>query len=223
MHRKRDPDTTDPHMSQHAAAISLSVRDEDASAPSPSAGGSRDDAALFEQFIGGDDRGFLELYRRHNPRLLLYTLKVLGDRPRAEDVTQESWERLIAMRGTGQLLRNPMGFLLRVARNLCIDAMRARRYHTPLDELHEANHPASKLEPLTELESLALESLEQLPFEQREVLVLNYYCGYRFEEIATMLGRTPEAVWARASRGRTRLRQIVADALANEEKRRENR
>ena len=37
------------------------------------------------------------------------------------------------------------------------------------------------------------------------------------------LGKTPEAVWARASRGRARLRQIVADALAEEEKRRENR
>jgi RNA polymerase sigma factor (sigma-70 family) len=222
MHTKRDPDPNASFMSQNAAVPSTSVCDEDAPAASSGAA-SRDDAALFEAFIGGDDRAFLELYKRHNPRLLLYTLKILGDRPRAEDVTQESWERMITMRGSGQPLRNPMGFLLRVARNLCIDAMRARRHHVALDDLHEASHPKVSPEPLSELESLALESLEQLPFEQREVLVLNYYCGYRFEEIATMLGRTPEAVWARASRGRARLRQIVSDALANEEKRRENR
>jgi RNA polymerase sigma factor (sigma-70 family) len=220
MNRASDPNAS--LMSQNAAALSLNASDENAEA-SLSGAATRDDAALFEQFIDGNEKAFLELYRRHNPRLLLYTLKILGDRPRAEDVTQESWERLIAMRGSRQLLRNPMGFLLRVSRNLCIDAMRARRHHVPLDDLHEASHPKSLPEPLSELESLALESLEQLPFEQREVLVLNYYCGYRFEEIATMLGRTPEAVWARASRGRARLRQIVSDALANEEKRRENR
>jgi RNA polymerase sigma-70 factor (ECF subfamily) len=177
------------------------------------------DTALLERFVAGDDRAFLELYRRHNPRLLLYAMKILGDRPRAEDVTQESWERLIALRGSTQQLRNPMGFLLRVARNLCIDALRARRYHTALDELHESAHPSIAPEAMSELESLALESLEQLPFEQREVLVLNYYCGYRFEEIATMLGKTPDAIWARASRGRARLRQIVTDAIAEEENR----
>lgn len=187
------------------------------------AAGACDDAVLLDRFVDGDDRAFLELFRRHNPRLLLYAMKILGDRLRAEDVTQESWERLIHLRSSRQSLRNPMGFLLRVARNLCIDSHRARRHHVALDELSESAHPTSSSQPMSELEEIALESLEQLPFEQREVLVLNYYCGYRFEEIATMLGRTPEAVWARASRGRARLRQIVAGAIADQENRRENR
>jgi RNA polymerase sigma-70 factor, ECF subfamily len=207
-------------MSSTAAAIPMTARDEDAPRPRGVAVTSSDDAALLEQYVNGDDRAFLELYRRYNPRLLLYALKILGDRPRSEDVTQESWERLIALRGSDQQLRNPMGFLLRVARNLCIDALRARRYHTSLDDLNEGAHPTSSTEALSGLEELALESLEQLPFEQREVLVLNYYCGYKFEEIATMLGRTPDAIWARASRGRARLRQIVSEAIAEEEKRR---
>jgi RNA polymerase sigma-70 factor (ECF subfamily) len=207
-------------MSSTAAAVSMSV-DDGGTTPIPAqAAAVNDDAALLERFVNGDDRAFMELYRRHSNRLLMYAMKILGDRPRAEDVTQEAWERLIALRGSDQQLRNPMGFLLRVSRNLCIDALRARRYHTALDELHESAHPTSSLQPLSDLEQLALESLEQLPFEQREVLVLNYYLGYRFEEIATMLGKTPDAVWARASRGRARLRQIVSDALAVEEKRR---
>ena len=177
---------------------------------------------LLARFIDGDDAAFLELFRRYNPRLILYAMKILGDRVRAEDVAQEAWERVIALRRSRQQLRSPMGFLLRVARNLCIDAMRARRHHATLDDVNEGAHPNSSSDELSELEQLALDSLEQLPFEQREVLVLNYYCGYRFEEIATMLGRSPDAIWARASRGRARLRQIVATAL-DEENRRENR
>jgi DNA-directed RNA polymerase specialized sigma24 family protein len=67
------------------------------------------------------------------------------------------------------------------------------------------------------LEELALASLEKLSFEYREVLVLNLYCGYRFDEIAAMTGKTPDAIWARASRARAQLRKMVASAINQEE------
>ena len=64
-------------------------------------------------------------------------------------------------------------------------------------------------EERSDLEEKLVAALDSLPFETREILVLNAYCGYRFDEIATMLDKSPDAVWARASRARAQLRRMV--------------
>jgi DNA-directed RNA polymerase specialized sigma24 family protein len=56
---------------------------------------------------------------------------------------------------------------------------------------------------------MVLASLDELSFDHREVLILNIYCGYRFDEIAAMMGKSPDAIWARASRARAQLRKAV--------------
>ena len=43
------------------------------------------------------------------------------------------------------------------------------------------------------------------------------YSGYTFEEIASMLGKSPDAIWARASRARKKLRELVVVEIEREE------
>ncbi|MGA1308250.1 MAG: RNA polymerase sigma factor [Candidatus Kapaibacteriota bacterium] len=50
------------------------------------------------------------------------------------------------------------------------------------------------------MEELVNSSLDSLKFEDKELLVLNMFCGYRFDEIAEMMGMSPNAIWTRASR-----------------------
>ncbi len=171
-----------------------------------------DDASLFSRFMKGDDEAFLHLFRRHNERLHLYCLKIVGDRDQAEDLTQEMWERVIELRRSPSEVRNPVGLLLRIARNLCIDHLRKARRLLSLTELEETDLPTYSIREPSEMEEIALASLEKLPFEYREVLVLNLYCGYRFDEIASMLDKSSEAVWATASRARRKLRTMVLTA-----------
>jgi RNA polymerase sigma-70 factor, ECF subfamily len=168
---------------------------------------------LFEQFLSGDDEAFILLYREHHVRLHTYCLKILGVAAQADDITQEIWERVIRMRSDPPRLRNPAAFLVRMARNLCLDSLKSRRRHFALDLLPESSHPTVVPTDRSEREEIVLAALDKLSFDYREVLVLNHYCGYRFEEIATMLGKSPDAIWARASRARTRLRQLVLPAL----------
>lgn len=172
-----------------------------------------DDATLLNTFLTGEDDAFLVLFRRHNQRLFTYCLKIVGDQGLAEDVTQEMWERVIGLREKPQEVRNPVGLFLRIARNLCLDHLKKNRRLVPLDDSDEYNHPAGKGEELSELEEMAVAALDRLPFEYREVLVLNLYCGYRFDEIAVMMGKSSEAIWAQASRGRAQLRKIVAQEI----------
>ncbi len=172
------------------------------------------DTDLFQRFREGDNGAFGELFRRHNPRLFLYCLKIVGDHQGAEDVTQEMWEKVIGLRADkGAEVRNPVGLLVRMARNLCIDHLRRSSRMVVMDEIDERAQPMFANSDPSEAEEVAVAALDQLPYDYREVLVLNIYCGYRYDEIATMLDKTPDAIWARASRARTQLRRIVAASM----------
>lgn len=178
--------------------------------PHERADAGRTDAALVERFLAGEKAPFLELYDRHNDRLLVYCLKVLGDRDVAGDVTQELWERVLRLRGSGRRIDNPLGYFFKIARNLCLQhrKKKSRGMYQSLSLLPESALPVDRDAP-SPLEELILGSLELLSFDHREVLILNMYCGYRFEEIAVMLGKSPEAIWKRASRARRELRELV--------------
>lgn len=191
-------------MSQYTATLETKLV-EDIPSSMESAGA---DAFLLERFQRGEDGALVELFDRHNRRLLIYCQKLVGSREQAKDITQELWMRVLRLRGGSQKVTNPVGFFLKIARNLCLNHIEARRSHTPLDSLPELAHPVAG-GGLSEMEELILSSLERLSFEHREVLVLHIYCGYRLEEIAAMTGKSPEAIWKRASRARKELRTLV--------------
>ncbi len=172
-----------------------------------------DDVALFEQFMDGNDNAFVTLFERHNQRLYVYCLKIVSNSDLAHDLTQEMWERVIHLRRKPREVRNPVGLFLRIARNLCIDHLRARKHSASLSDLDDSAHPSHTMRERSEREELALRALDKLPYDYREVLVLNLYSGYRFDEIAEMLGKTPEAIWTRASRARSQLRSMIMAEL----------
>lgn len=172
------------------------------------------EAALFARFLAGENDAFVELFHRFDRSLRLYCRRVLGEDAVADDIVQETWERVIAMRGERQAVERPAGLLYRMARNRCIDHLRRARRSISIDEMPEDElSGVEATESGGEMIDAVIEGLEALPFEAREVLVLHHYCGYRFDEIAAMLERTPEAIWARASRARKHLRSIVNSIL----------
>lgn len=172
------------------------------------------DTDLFGRFLAGDDRAFRDLFHRHNGRLLLYCRKIVGNGAQAEDLTQEMWAKVIELRRRPSEVRNPVGLLLRIARNLCIDHLRKGQRLLSLADLDDESVPDHTVRQPSEMEERALIALERLPFEYREVMVLNLYCGYRFDEIASMLDKSSEAVWAMASRARRKLREMILAATA---------
>jgi RNA polymerase sigma-70 factor (ECF subfamily) len=177
-----------------------------------------EDSRLVARFIAGDNGAMETLFDRHNHRLFLYCVHLVRSRERAEDLTQEMWERVIRMRDERRLTaENPLGLLVRIARNLCLDALRRDRRHDSLDELPDSAHPVDRIPELGHLEELVIIALAHLPLEQREVLVLNAYSGYQFDEIAAMLGEPYGAVRTRAWRARAHLGRIVAAMVGIDE------
>ncbi len=174
---------------------------------------------LFEAFLGGNDAAFAELYGDINPRLSAYCHKLSPGH--AEDLMQELWERVLAMRAPRSQKKkleviNPQAFLFRMLKNLAIDHYRGNRSlqgtvisldETPWVE----NQSAHTNDAPSDIEALVLEAFEKLSDDDREVLVLNIYSGYSYGEIAEMLGKSIDAIWQRASRARVKLRKIVID------------
>ncbi len=183
--------------------------------------------SVFEAFLAGDDAAFAELYRELNPRLSAYCHKLVrssqagSTAPRADDLMQELWERVIAMRSRAgstapRGVMNPTAFLFRMLKNLAIDEHRKTKNEISIDEhssheTHESYGINEQESQESDIECIILEALEKLSPDDREVLVLNIYSGYNFGEIAEMLEKSPDAIWQRASRARAKLRKIVIE------------
>jgi RNA polymerase sigma-70 factor, ECF subfamily len=182
------------------------------------------DAAHFTRFLAGDDAAFMQLFDRHTHRLFLYCLKFLGDREAAEDVVQDLWERVIKLRtAPREAPDNVLAFLYRIARNLCLNRRRDQKGQTSLEGLTEHEHPRADARELSQHEELVIAALPRLPIAHREVLILNAYAGYRFDEIAEMLGEPVGAIRTRAWRARAQLGRIVSALIALDESEDEER
>ncbi len=181
------------------------------------------DTQLFSRFLEGDDAAFMELFDRHTHRLHMYCLKFVGNRRQAEDLVQDIWERLIRFRSDEKgALENPVGFMIRIARNLCLNHIRDRKMAASLDDLPDWQHPKAVAAELSHNEELVIAALPHLPTSYREVLILNAYSGYRFDEIAEMLGEPVGAIRTRAWRARVQLGRLISALMEFDEKQDDN-
>lgn len=145
-----------------------------------------------------DDRLLRALYAEHGGPLLGYILRLTGgDRQQAEDVVQETLLR--AWRHPEALTGRPVRpWLFTVARNLVVDAHRARQARppeageAPLAVLPAADDLDRALESWTVAEALA-----DLSPQHRAVLVQTYYRGLSVAETAIVLGIPPGTVKSR--------------------------
>jgi RNA polymerase sigma-70 factor, ECF subfamily len=191
------------------------------SALSPVAQGAVEDASLLADFIAGDDGAFVELFDRHNQRLYLYALKILGDEQLAEDLLQELWERVIRLRlkPPEQPVQTPGAFFMTMTRNLCFNLLKQQKRRGVLNEeirldLTESVGRGARPEvERHELGEMMDRALATLSIESREVLVLQCYSGFSYEEIAETLGMTVTAIRMRASRARTQLRAAIESMI----------
>ena len=169
------------------------------------------DDVLFHSFLEGDDRAFMELFHRHTPRLYAYCHKIVGDTEIANDILQDVWERMARFRSEQrEAPRSPLGLLIRITRNLCLNHKRDRRPSIPLEEIPLLHQPHVRIDGMTEMEEAVIVALDHLPEPQRELLILHSYSGYDYEEIAEMMEESVGSIRTRAWRARVKLGRIIA-------------
>ena len=157
-----------------------------------------------------DDPVFTTLWTAHRRRMLDLAFRILLDLRDAEDVVQEAFSRLARTDIAG--LDDPEGWLVVVTSRLCLDRLRTRR-RRPTDALDVADDPFDPraLEPSSQVTlvdnvTLAMHVLlERLSPAERTSFVLHDVFQYPFEEVGTIVGRSPSACRQLASRARRTL------------------
>lgn len=177
------------------------------------------DDILVTQVAEGNSDALETLYDRYASIVLGLLLKIVADRPLAEDVLQETFWRVWQSASTYQAERGSFtGWLFRIARNLAIDALRRRNVRPQAWNAVEAGEPILEQIPDTGLEvleqvQLNMESqqirvsLASLPGPQRQVIELAYFYGMTRQEIAQATGEALGTIHTRARLALQRLRE----------------
>ncbi|MDN5796708.1 MAG: sigma-70 family RNA polymerase sigma factor [Intrasporangium sp.] len=144
-----------------------------------------------------------------------------GAEDAAQDVAQEVCMAVLSALPTYEHRGLPFeAFAYRVAARKLADAQRAvMRTPTPVAELPDAvdDDPGPEDRAVTRAEArIALELMEQLPVQQREILTLRVAVGLSTEETAASLGMTSGAVRVAQHRALTKLRGLMATRTASE-------
>ena len=163
-----------------------------------------DDRELLSLVAARDEAAFQRLYGRYADRVFRYALTLLRDRHLAEEVVQETmvavWRGAGSFKGGSQVST----WIFGIARNQAHALRRreARGAREPEEPLVLPD-PAGPLER----EGRVLAALEGLPPEQREVVVLAFYEGLSYREIAELLGVPEGTVKSRMYFAKRKLRE----------------
>jgi RNA polymerase sigma-70 factor (ECF subfamily) len=184
----------------------VSVQEKLMSTPITGVGGS-EEGRLVRQAIrrakGGDSEGIHFLYVRYYDDVLRYVNSLVRDFHEAEDITHNVFAKLMTAITKYEERAVPFtAWIMRVARNAALDHLRARRaVPTETVRIADEKEADSGLEVGLDIR----EALEELPVDQREVLVLRHVMGLSPVEIAGTLKKTESSVHGLHHRGRRAL------------------
>jgi RNA polymerase sigma-70 factor (ECF subfamily) len=173
-----------------------------------------DDSQLYESLSKKKDSAeaaFAELYARYSNRIYAYCLRLTGNSEDARDIFQETFIKFYNSCKTTKNFDNVPGYLLTIARNLCINYHRDRKFSTELTDFNLPKH--NNLYEQKELMQVLATALELLDIDYREAFILRQYQGLDYEEIAKLTDSTIPAVKNKVWRAKEKLKDILAPYL----------
>jgi RNA polymerase sigma-70 factor (ECF subfamily) len=154
---------------------------------------------LVERGQQGDREALEELYLLHFDRIYSYLHMSVGNRHDAEDLTTQTFLKMLEAIGKFRWRSAPFSaWLFRIAHNLAMDHFRTTRRWQPEEEVPEPEPPEESAAEEEALESIGrrsmLELIENLSPEQQQVLTLKFVFNFSNGEAATILGKTEGAI-----------------------------
>lgn len=158
------------------------------------------DDVLVQSYANGNNEAFDTLLARHQSRLLNYITQLTANRQLAEDIFQETFVKAIMTIRQGNYTESGKfgAWLARIARNLVIDHFRQEKAEATLSTDDEGVDILNRKELSEHTVEDGIVDLQirddvrrlvrELPDQQREVLLMRYYQGLSFKEIAEQTG-----------------------------------
>lgn len=146
----------------------------------------------------GDEAALRELIERYSPGLRLFLCKITGQESLADDLLQESWFDVYRKINSLRSADSFAAWLYRIARDKAYRHLRRRSLPSESDDGNLAETIAADESGFSFDEAAELRAaLDDLPLEQREVLLLRFVEDMSYEQIAQVVGRPVGTVRSR--------------------------
>ena len=178
------------------------------------------DDELIQLFMEGDLLAFEALVIRHKDKLYTSILFLVKDRYLAEDIFQDVLIRVIDTIRAGRYTEEGkfLPWTVRIAHNLCVDHFRKVK-RTPtirtgenqdiFEVLNFTEDSAEDKMMKKQSHNRVKDMLDQLPEDQREVIILRHYADMSFKEIASMTNCSINTALGRMRYGLINLRKLM--------------
>ena len=171
------------------------------------------DPALVAQAQAGDEAACEALLRRLQPILRAFFIKRIGYQPAVDDLVQNTLLRVHGGLAALKDARRLKAFAMKAALFELHDLYRGR--YGPKERLYDPDFPPAA-PPQEASAGLGIDlerALEVLTPRARRILELREY-GYRYQEIAEMIGTSEAAIKMQVKRAFEKMRAVLAPALA---------
>ncbi len=178
-------------------------------------------AADLRRLVGfaqqGDREALEALYLLHFDRIYSYLHLSVGNRHDAEDLTTQTFLKMLEAIGRFRWQSAPFSaWLFRIAHNLAMDHFRASRRWQPEEEVPEPEGATESSAEEAALEAIGrrsmLELIENLSHEQKQVLTLKFVFNFSNGEAAKILGKTDGAVKSLQHRALVSLQKQISSS-----------
>lgn len=172
----------------------------------------------------GDEKAFAELFEKHSALVLGYAMRIVGGNlPLAEDISQSTWIKVAKAASSYEKQGQFVAWLRTLTRNTAFNELRQIK-HRAEEELDDEILSQQEAQPAAIEAALThsgdvkkvQETLDQLPENQRMVLVLWMTDEMSYAEIAKQLDLTVSSVKSLIFRARKKLESLVSKAELKE-------
>ena len=171
--------------------------------------------SLLARTALGDRAAFAELYRATSAKLFAVSLRIVRERPLAEEALQDSFVNIWKHSSDYAAAKSaPLTWMTAIVRNRSLDLLRRTREEPDVDDELTANLADESAAPAREAEARAeahtvRQCLEELDAEQRQTIALAFFHGLTHSELASHLRRPLGTVKTHVRRGLAKLRECL--------------
>ncbi len=181
------------------------------------------DRVLLNHYLAGDRSAISTLIERHSRRVRDYIRMMVKDRDVAEDIFQETFIKAVRVIDEGRYTDSGkfLSWILRIAHNQVIDHFRSQKQdksvtqteagYDLLGSLHFIEPNAEDTMVSRQIESDIRALVELLPAEQREVVLMRYFSGLSFKDIAEQTGVSINTALGRMRYALINLRRMIKE------------
>jgi len=182
-----------------------------------------DDSLVVGAVLSGDGKSYDILVRRYQKLVYNMLFQMVHSHEMAADLTQDTFLKAYRALGTFRREAKFKPWLLRIATNSCLNAIRDSKDHDSLDAILEENpaaEPVGTIDVETEVEwrisqQMLVDALSQLKLRHRQIFVLRYQHDLSYEEIAEVSGESISTVKSLLFRIREKLRTILQEKMSD--------